>query len=78
MAIPSLRFIYFLFFSHSFTENTVDFSGIRTRTVRIEGELAHHLTTTTALKGHSLNDEKQEVKNTLGNVGTDSQKIVRV
>ena len=41
-------FCLFSFFSIiNFTEKTVGFSGIRTRIVRLEGEFADHLTTTT-------------------------------
>ena len=33
---------------NNFTENTVDFSGIRTRIVRVEDDHADHLPTTSA------------------------------
>ena len=36
-------------FKHKFYRKTVGFSGIPTRIVRVEGENAYHLTTTTAL-----------------------------
>ena len=40
-------FLFFLFFSNTNLEKTVVLSGIRTWIVRVEGEHADHLTTTT-------------------------------
>ena len=45
---PASFCLFSLFASTNSTEKTVDFSGIRTRTVGVEGEHADHLTTTTA------------------------------
>ena len=39
----------FVLFKHNITERTVDFSGIQTRIVGVEGKHAYQLTTTTAL-----------------------------
>ena len=39
----------FVLFKHNITEKTVDFSGIRTQIIGLEGKHADHLTTTTAL-----------------------------
>ena len=47
-AKPGLFFVYFVLFKHNITEKTVDFSGIRTRIVGVEGKNADHFTTTTA------------------------------
>ena len=45
-------FLFILFFSSTnFTEKAVDFSGIQTHTVGVDGKQADHLPTTTA---HSL------------------------
>ena len=44
---PGLFFVYFRSFQTINRIKTVNFSGIRTRIVRIEGEHADHLTTTT-------------------------------
>ena len=42
-------FVYFLFFSNTnFTEKTVGFCGLQTQIIRVEGEHADHLTSTTA------------------------------
>ena len=41
-------FVYFRHFQTIYRIKTVDFSGIRTRIVRVEGEYADHFTTATA------------------------------
>ena len=45
---PASFCLFLLFTNTKFTEETVGFSGIRTRIVRVEGEHADHFTTTTA------------------------------
>ena len=45
---PWPLFVYFCSFQAQFYRKNVDFSGIRTRIVGVEGEYADHLTTTTA------------------------------
>ena len=45
---PGLFFVYFRSFQTQYYRKTVDFNGIRTRIVGIEGKLADYLTTTTA------------------------------
>ena len=47
-ANPGLSLFIFVLFKHSFYRKNLGFSGIRTRIVRVEGEHADHLTTTTA------------------------------
>ena len=55
MGQPQHLFCFFLFFSNTkFSVKTVDFSGIRTRIVGLEGEHAGHLTTTTARERECL------------------------
>ena len=49
MGLPGLFLFIFVLFKHKFKEKTVGFNGIQTRIVRLEGEHADHLTTTTAL-----------------------------
>ena len=49
MGLPGPFWFIFRFFQTHITEKTVGFSRIRTRIVRLEGEHADHLTTTTAL-----------------------------
>ena len=41
--------LFFVLFKHFFIEKIVDFTGIRTRIVELEGEHGNHLTITTAL-----------------------------
>ena len=48
MGQPGLFLFIFVLFKHKFYRKTVGFSGIRTGIVRLEGEHADHLTTTTA------------------------------
>ena len=48
MGQPRPLFVYFRSFQKQFYRKIVDLSGIRTRIVRVEGEHADHLTTTTA------------------------------
>ena len=48
MGHPRPLFVYFRSFQTIYRIKTVDFSGIRTRIVRVEGENADHSTTTTA------------------------------
>ena len=48
MGQPRPLFVYFRSFQQQFYRNIIDLSGIRTRIVRVEGEHADHLTTTTA------------------------------
>ena len=47
-ANPGLFLFICVLSKHKFSEKTLGFSGIRTRIVRVEGEHADHLTTTTA------------------------------
>ena len=50
MGQPRPYFDLFSFFSNTkFTEKTVDFSGIQTPIVWLEGKHADHLTTTTTM-----------------------------
>ena len=49
-ANPGPFLFVFVLFKHKFYRKTACFSRIRTRIVRVEGEHADHLTTTTALK----------------------------
>ena len=48
MGHPRPLFVYFRSFQTIYRIKTVDFSGIRTRIVGVEGEHADHLNTTTA------------------------------
>ena len=48
-AHPGLFLFIYIIFKHKFYRKTVGVSGIRIWIVRIEGEHADHLTTTTAL-----------------------------
>ena len=50
MTIPSLL-LFFRSFQTIYRINTVDFIGIRTRIVRVQGEYADHFTTTTTTTG---------------------------
>ena len=43
--IPDLFFIYFRSFQTNYRIKTVDFTGIQTQIVGVEGERADHLTT---------------------------------
>ena len=45
---PASFLFIFVIFKHNITDKTVGFSGIQTRIIRVEGEHADHLTTTTA------------------------------
>ena len=47
-AIPGLFLCISDLFKHKFYRKYIDVCGIRTRIVRVEGEHADHLTTTTA------------------------------
>ena len=47
-AIPGLFLFISILFKHKYYRKTLCFSKIRTRIVRVEGDLADHLTTTTA------------------------------
>ena len=47
MGQPRPLFVYFRYFQHQFYRKIVDFSGIRTRIVEVEGEQAEHMTTIT-------------------------------
>ena len=66
-------FCLFSFYSITIVQKFVDFSRIRTQTVKVEGEHADHLTTTLALHKHSdrsawlhdSNPVKQEVNITV-------------
>ena len=48
MGKPRPRCVYFLSFQSQILQKTVGISEIRTQIVRVEGEHADHLTTTTA------------------------------
>ena len=48
-ANPGLFLFIFILFKHKFYRKTAGINGIQTRIVRVEGEHADHLTTTTAL-----------------------------
>ena len=54
MGQPGLFLFIFVFSNTNFTEKTVGISRIQTRIVRVEGEHANHLTTTTALAKYDL------------------------
>ena len=45
---PASFLLIFVLFKHKFYRKTVDVSGIQIRNIRVEGEHADHLTTTTA------------------------------
>ena len=53
MGQPRPLFVYFRTFQIQFYRKIVDFSGIRTQVIRIEGEHTDHLTITTAHKNIS-------------------------
>ena len=48
-ANPGLCLVYYISFEHKFYGKIVDFSGIRTRIVRVEGTHADHLTNVTSI-----------------------------
>ena len=55
MAHPGPLFVFFRSFKFNFTEKFLDYSGIRTQIVGVEGDHADHLTTTTALNYNNFN-----------------------
>ena len=58
-------FVYFRSFQTIYRIKTVDFSGIRTQIVGVEGEHADHLTTTTAHPAQMLSCCVYNVPNVL-------------